>query len=539
MADPFVDALSHGPTGRAAARYSVAFFPRRLSFRRTRASPFNVPPDATHTFPASELTRAWKRFALLALLGYGVFLALHFSLVAGGADSSGYLNSARALAEGRLVDPLRVVPEMQGRTWLFVPMGYWSEDGRDVAVPTYPVGLPLLFAASSLVGGWIWGPLLLCVTGAVLAVWLCYACARECGVAVPLAAAGAVSLALSTLFLFSALQPMSDMLATTFCLGAVWAALRARRSGAPWWAVACGAIFGFGVLVRPSNIVLLPALVVLLWQWRRWWWAALGGLPLAALLAWYQNELYGHPLRSGYGSIHAMFHLELFGRTVAHYAAWMPKLLPLVVLLVPAAFFLPWRRRAGEIAGLLAWVLALFTFYAFYFCTHESWWYLRFVLPAFPALVLLVLLGLDGAAGRFPAWAQRLRWAAALALGVAALGFSLGQNRARGIFAAQADEWAYVEACAWANANCPPGSLIACMQASGAVFYYTRFPILRWDNVKPGEFAVYTARLRAAGRPVYALIQGWEEERAFRDHIPESWEQVATIGGFRVWRLAP
>jgi hypothetical protein len=527
------------PTLDAARRYSVAFFCCGLSFNRTRAFVHNVPTNDASFLFGSALTRAWKRLALLALLGFGVYLALHFALVAGGADSSGYLNSAKALAEGRLTDPIRAVPEIEGRTWLFVPMGYWGEQDRNFVVPTYPPGLPLIFAASSFAGDWYWGPLLACVLGAVAAVWLCFLCAREAGVSTPLAVAGAVSLALSTMFLFSALQPMSDLLATTGCLAAVWAAQRACRTGAPWWALACGAIFGLGVLVRPSNIVLLPALVLLLWNWRRLLWAALGGLPFAVFLAIYQNALYGHPLRSGYGSIQSMFHADLFARTIAHYATWMPRLLPLAVLVVPLAFLLPWRTRGREIAAMVAWFVAVFGFYAFYFCTHESWWYLRFVLPAFPALIVLALLGLDGAIARLRAWQKVARLAAAVALTGVALGFSVRENSAQGIFGAQADQFAYADVCGWANANCPPGSLIVCMQGSGAVFFYTRFPILRWDNVKPAEFAEHARRLRAAGRPVYALIEEWEQERAFRDHAVERWEQVTAIGGFRVWRLAP
>jgi hypothetical protein len=126
-----------------------------------------------------------------------------------------------------------------------------------------------------------------------------------------------------------------------------------------------------------------------------------------------------------------------------------------------------------------------------------------------------------------------------VALTGVALGFSVGENSAQGIFGAQADQFAYADVCGWANANCPPDSVILCMQGSGAVFFYTRFPILRWDNVKPEEFAEHARRLRAAGRPVYALIEEWEQERAFRDHVVERWEQVTAIGGFRVWRLAP
>ena len=40
---------------------------------------------------------------LLALAAYAVFLARNTAVVAGGSDSSGYLNSARLFAEGKFL----------------------------------------------------------------------------------------------------------------------------------------------------------------------------------------------------------------------------------------------------------------------------------------------------------------------------------------------------------------------------------------------------------------------------------------------------
>ena len=55
-----------------------------------------------------------------------------------------------------------------------------------------------------------------------------------------------------------------------------------------------------------------------------------------------------------------------------------------------AALATPWvpvaRRRELAVLGL--WAALLIGFYAFYFHSGESWWYLRFILPAFPALLL-------------------------------------------------------------------------------------------------------------------------------------------------------
>ena len=55
--------------------------------------------------------RRWMCLGLFLLAAYGVFLGLHASVVAGGSDTSGYLNSARLLASGRLQDEERIPAE--------------------------------------------------------------------------------------------------------------------------------------------------------------------------------------------------------------------------------------------------------------------------------------------------------------------------------------------------------------------------------------------------------------------------------------------
>src|SRR5207247_606421 len=96
-----------------------------------------------------------------------------------------------------------------------------------------------------------------------------------------LAAAGAAVLGGCPIFVFTSIQPLSDTLATTWTLASVFTALRARRHAG--WAVACGAAFSVAVLVRSTNAVLLPALVVFLGlDWPRLARFVVGGIPGAA-----------------------------------------------------------------------------------------------------------------------------------------------------------------------------------------------------------------------------------------------------------------
>ena len=247
-----------------------------------------------------------------------------FEVVAGGADSSGYLNSARLFAEGRWSTELRIPVEVRSvaRPHEFMPLGFTAGGGEGQAVPTYPPGLPLQFALAGVALGWTWGPLVvglgLAAAFPILMVWA----ARELELSPVLALAGAGVLMVCPVTLFGALQPLSDLPAAVWSLAALVAALRAGRSPAQAggsslvWSMICGAAVAMAVAVRPTSALVIPALMVILGHWRRWIGATVGGLPGALLLAVYQSVLYGHPLASGYGNIFAALGAEWVGVTV-------------------------------------------------------------------------------------------------------------------------------------------------------------------------------------------------------------------------------
>lgn len=486
-------------------------------------------------------SQPWRRLGFLALFGYAVFLGLRFTPVAGSADASGYLNLARMLGEGRLTQPMRVPAGLEGVEWQhFTPLGFIAKtaESREL-VPTYPPGLPLHFGAAGSVLGWTWGPLVVGVLGAVAAVWLVFALARELGLAPALAGASAVSLAVSTIFLFSAAQPMSDAISTAWCTGAIWAALRARRHLG--WSAVCGTAFAVAVLVRPNNVLLLPALLLLLpWRWRAVAVFGAAGFPWAVALLAYQHYLYGDAWRTGYGAIWGIFSPRHVLPTLGFYVRWIPPMLPAAVIAVLAGWALPWRTRWRDLAGVAAWFFAFAGFYSFYLVTRESWWGVRFLLPSLPALLLLAAWGAQALVERW-AKARREAWqtAGAAALGALALGFSAvwtGHFDLRGLRAA---DQPYVEAAAWLRAHAPAEAVVAAMQVSGSFYYYTGFPILRWDGTRPAEWRRFAAQFRATGCPVYAVLFPFEVERAFDQHMQDRWEKVAQIGSVGIWRLAP
>ena len=128
--------------------------------------------------------------------------------------------------------------------------------------PAYPPGLPLHMAVLAGIFGWGIGPFLVSPLAALSVLFLMYSLARRMGLSPIMSFAGACIIAAFPVFLFIAVQPMSDVLAAAWVILVVFAALRSRKRES--WALLAGAGFGMSVLVRPSNILVLFALAAAL-----------------------------------------------------------------------------------------------------------------------------------------------------------------------------------------------------------------------------------------------------------------------------------
>jgi len=339
------------------------------------------------------------------------------------------------------------------------------------------------------------------VAGALATFLLC----RLVGLGRRWAAVGTVIVALSPLYLFMSLQAMSDVPSLAWTTLAVAAALGSRER-APW-ALAAGAAVAIDVLLRPTNVLaFLPVGIALGASGRRWVQFVIGGLPGAVFFAAHSVAAYGSFATTGYGDNSLAFLARYVPGTLLHYARWLPALFtPLAAL----ALALPWAAGAGaRVKWVLGtWVLAYAAFYASYECTHEAWWYLRFLLPAAPALVAASLLVLRGLLCRAAAWIDPGRSLPALAavLALAAL-WCARETRDLAALGVGAEELRYGRLADWLQRSVPPDSVIVAMQVSGALFYYTHFTFIRWDVLDKGNVARVDAAIRASGRPLYAVL---------------------------------
>jgi hypothetical protein len=488
-----------------------------------------------------KIPRWFLSLALLAFGAYILFLARHTVAVAAGPDSSGYFNSARLIAAGELRTQLRVPPEILSQPNLnrahFSPLGFKLFPHHPDLVPSYPTGLPLHFAAAGKLLGWETGPYLVQILAAASAVWLCYLAARQLGLHYALATAGAAILAAFPVFIFTSIQTLSDTLATTWTLAALYCGLRARaRRG---WAVACGAALAMAVLVRPTNLLIAPGLIMLLGlNPRRLGLFVLGGLPGVIWLALYNHELYGGALRSGYGNTFEAFALHYGVPTALHFAKWLVLLLPAILLALPLGGLTRGAPRRRELAGLGLVFGAITGLYLFYDVSHDVWWCLRFILPAVAALILAGLLGAEALARRYRSGSFRhFRPAAAAVLVLWAAFASAYWVRQLHVLYVPGYEKAYGDMAQFVVERVPSHALVVCSVLTGTLYYYTDLPTLVYDSIKPEEFSRYVALARSADRPIYAAIFDIEEEEVLRTRCPGEWKRLASVGNIGLWQL--
>lgn len=494
-------------------------------------------PSATFHLSTAALLRrrATEIVVILALLGYGVFLGTKGCIAPSGADSSGYFNMARLLMEGRAYDMPREIEELPIQAlppFTYCPLGFVPTVKEGQLTPTYPIGLPLLLGLSVLVAGWTAGPQALFVLHAIAGVVLTYLLARRAGIGVPAAMLGAAALALSPLHLLFSMQTMSDVPALTWCAAALWFALRGGNSAA----FTSGVCMGMSVLIRPANaLMLIPMLIALGPIPRRWLWLALGGLPFAIGLGWFNHAVYGDAFMTGYGSVSQYFGTDWAIASLRNYALWLPvSFSPLVLCALASPWMRPLESRVWWTHA--SWVFLVFGFYVFYYFTHREWWYLRFLLPAIPSLIVLAtttaekfVMGL----ARIPVRRTVVPLAALM------LVFnSVYWWRKLDMGNTGPSVRVYGDLQTLVRENVPARGVVLTMEASGALFFSLPHTLVRWDAIDDAWPRVQEAAQRAK-RPIYAALFTFEDEQQFRTKTPGNWHKIAQKGYSTLWLREP
>jgi hypothetical protein len=471
---------------------------------------------------ARGLARLTRRLVpsapVLALLLAGIVAAagwVYGSKTASGPDSFAYVSQAALWRTGRLDIPIPLAPRAPwpDAATTFAPFGYRPSVDDRALVPITAPGVPMLMAALQAVGGHC-AAFLVTPLSAALLVWLTFVMGRQIhSTVVGLAAAWLV--ATSPAFLFMLMWPMTDITAAAAAAAMTACLLRPGIRPAVW----AGLLAAAGILIRPNFVVVAAAAGVWLvldalatGTDRRTRLARVGAfstslVPGIVVTTWLNARWFGSALSSGYGTTGELLSIDRVAINASRYFSWLVDTSPLalvgiVALAMPITWV--WGGRAGwRTPTLLAMTAAATASIYLVYQPFTDWWYLRFLLPAWPALWLGTAVLLVGATTRWRA-AFGLGIVIVLATGVAGLQLS----RERGIFGL--GEERYVSVAQLVAASTEPNAVVLTWQHSGTVRYYAGRETVRFDLLDAAWLDRTIAWLHARGRPPYVLVEDWE-----------------------------
>lgn len=462
-------------------------------------------------------THARRIVAVIAMLSGSI--AIRFgTFSAAGADASGYFSQSAMLARGalRYDEPLAAIAAWPNAPTTLAPLGWFAQVGT-TQVPTYAVGVPLLMAIPHKMGGAIAASLVVSISAGV-AVWL--------GARLAMLLAGgragvlaALWIATMPVFLLESIQPMSDVPVTAAWLAVwCWVAQTAKKvpgtfsgvAGAKQvpgtFSVGAAVAGAVAVLIRPNlaPIALIP--FVFLTMYARRSAAAIFAVFVAAsglAIAYLQWRYFGSPLRSGYGSASEIYALANIVPNARLYLSWLLDTHGPWLLFAPLVLFV--TRDA-----LLRWMLVfavLVCLAYFVYSIFEHWSYLRFLLPAMAVAAIAVSVFIVSMTRRLPLIAR-----APLVLAIALLLTTWHVSTARelGVFRFAARQSRAMLAGRYLESALPEHAVVIAGEQSGAVRYYSRRSIVRWDFLQPADLALVTNELTSSGYDLWIALDDWE-----------------------------
>jgi hypothetical protein len=484
---------------------------------------------------ARETIRAgWPRLlggiAAALVLAYGALLWSNLSRVVGGSDSSGYLNAARLFAAGKTSRAIPIPPELDVNNLdAFVPLGFVRQPGASTMVSFYPPGFPLHLLVAAWLAGWDGGPFYVSPLAALVVITLVFLLARRF-VRTEVALLAALTMACCAVLIYQGVQPMSDVVAAAWCTAAAAAALWQRDTAAP--ALLAGTALGIAVLVRPPSLLMLVPLLLFL-RPKQYLWAFLGAAPFAALLCWYNLQTFGSPLEGGYRTGGALEAFQFSGAMLraAHHLGWTIRQLgPVVLIGSIASLGIPWTIFRIRL-GFFLWFIAFLACYSLY-DAYNTWWYTRYLLPAYPALLVTTAATAEHFLQRRTMWS---RVTAALIAAIT-LGFAVTTTLHLRVFEVDEEQRPILRAAAWLTENLPPSSLLVGMEMSGATLSYTSHYPVRWERSNRQELKEWVQTAARHGRGSWAILMPHEVPE-FRTRFGDLGRLVEELPPFQVFVL--
>lgn len=498
-----------------------------------------------------------RRSRALALIAALVAIAAGYAgvrwgvLLAGGSDSYGYVSQAGLWRHGLPIVQQDIVRQSPwpGAAETWAPLAYRPSPHVPAAiVPVYAPGLPLLMAALQLVAGYCGAFLVVPLSGA-LTIWLTFVLGRRLFDAPGVALWGALLVATSPVFLYQLMNAMSDVPVTAaWMLALVFAVMRRP--------LASGLAMTATIAIRPN---LAPLAAVLgLWMaragtakavpytagnldsspqggvvrhrlsdvvrhrssdvvghrfsgaWKDVLGFAIGVAPSVAGIAWFNAQLYESAATSGYGTTGDLYSLAFLTTNLRQFVVWIVETQTPIVALAALYFVVPRLfppARVSHARLLLGGSLAVVVLSYLFYQPFDTWWYLRFLLPMWPAMMLLTALAVDAIAQR---WTGRAYQVVIGSLVVLLAWHGVTTARARRAFDLGRGERRYVDLGRFVAAHTDPGAVMFSVQHSGSLRLYAGRMTLRFDALDPLWLDRTVEYLQSIGRRPYFVLDGAE-----------------------------
>jgi hypothetical protein len=444
----------------------------------------------------------------------------------GACDWFGYFELGRLFGQGKLFletpVPVEAYPSI-------VPLGFVAAGSH--ALPQYPPGYPLLLGVAS----WFGAELYVTQLVGACSIILIYLAAREFArrwIALAVASAWAFC----PIVMFGSTDVMSDLVATVPLIGSY---LLYRRS----WLRTSALVLGLSFWVRPTNALYAVVFAGVLLRDRQFYRYVRWTIPTVAVYAVYNHFLYGALWRTGYGSIFHDLSPEVFQ---PHLGFYLWQTLLHIGPLTPFVFIGLLRGRRSEIAFLATWFASYLLFYCFWLSGGDVWWWIRFLLPAYPALFLLAANGLERTAeciDRRSETANVRRAAFAALAGLVAITvfghIKLGQSSSHNGLWATDKGRDYVQVVREADLFIPAGAYVGSVEFCGTFRLYSRAQPFLSTHANAPELA---RDLIARQVPVYLIVEPWNApdpniHAMLENNASELVREINLWGGLKVFRL--
>ncbi len=325
-----------------------------------------------------------KKKILLLFASIAALLIIFFIYTAtnqyyvGASDWYGYYSLSLLLKQARVDLPVSLPPAQNPS---IAPLSYFVRDGK--VLQQYPPGYPLLMALTGFIGLEFYvNPIL-----GILSIVLMFLLVKDL-TDTWIAALFSLLWAFSPIVVYGSTSVMSDLPATVFILLSLY--FYRKKKILP-----SALALGFSLMIRPTNVlyglVFLPVLLKETWKNKQWIKFALYFAVPVSLYCIYNWQVYGLPWKTGYADFSDHLLTSVFFN---HLGFFIKEILiqftPFLVIFALLAF----RKKNQDSLFYVGWFLIFLIFYSFWRSGGDTWWWTRFLLPAFPALFFLAAQGL-------------------------------------------------------------------------------------------------------------------------------------------------